>query len=313
MEDPLAHDGKNVVHKLNRSPKSVSSVYVYDKWGTELFELQCGTPEYYLRRVEAQLLRSHAADLIGMCGCVPIVELGAGTAEKTQILFAEFEKRGVWCDYFPIDVDIETLSRTAHRLTAHFPHLVVHCLGTTYQHGLRTLPACAPARLFLFLGSSLGNMELAEIDDLLSQLFRYANPGDYLVLGADLDKDPAVINRAYNDAAGYGPRSTLNILSHLNHRYDGNFVVDQFRYRSRYNVELKRNEVRIESLIDQSVTLDRLGVTVAFGANELIDAEIMWKFDPAALASILERAGFSMVQQWIEPTYRYGLFLMRRR
>ena len=312
-EDPLAQDGPHVVDNLGKSPKKISAVYIYDKRGTELFERQCDTPEYYLRRVEGQLLRSHAGEIVEQCGLIPLVELGAGTAKKTRMLLAEYAKRGVCCDYFPIDVDTETLGEAAHGLAADFPKLFVHCLGTTYQKGLRALRGWPERRLFLFLGSSIGNMELWEIDDLLSELFRSSSPGDYLLLGADLDKDPAIIDRAYNDSAGYGPRSTLNMLCHLNRRYDGDFVMDNFRYRSQYDPRSTRNEVRLESLADQTVTLADLGFTVSFRETELIDAEVMWKFDPDQLAAILDRAGFSMVRRWIAPVYRYGLFLLRRR
>jgi dimethylhistidine N-methyltransferase len=312
-EDPLALDAPNVVFNLTRSPKRISSVYVYDKTGTELFERQCETPEYYLRRVESGLLNSYASDIVGRCGFLPIVELGAGTADKTRTLLAEYAMRGMRCDYFPIDVDTETLAESAQMLILAFPLLYVHCLGTTYQNGLRALPSCTRARLFLFLGSSLGNMEWQEIDDLLSQLFDNSAQGDFLLLGADLDKDPAIIDKAYNDSAGYGRRSTLNMLDHLNHRYGGNFLTDNFRYRSHYDSCRKRNEVRIESLVDQTVTLTTLGITVSFSAGELIDAEVMWKFDPEELVARLDRAGFSMVCRWIDPAYRYGLFLLRHK
>jgi L-histidine N-alpha-methyltransferase len=312
-EDPLAHDAPNVIFNLTRSPKRISSVYVYDKRGTALFERQCDTPEYYLRRVESQLLNWYSGDIVELCGFPPIVELGAGTAEKTRRLLAEYANHGVRCDYYPIDVDTETLSESARVLVAVFPLLHVHCLGATYHEGLRALPRSCRARLFMFLGSSLGNMERQEIDGLLSQLFDSGVQGDYLLLGADLDKDPAVIDRAYNDLAGFGARSTLNMLDHLNRRYRGNFVADNFRYRSRYDSRMRKNEVRIESLVDQTVTLAALGVTLCLGAGELIDAEVMWKFDPEELDSLLNRAGFSMVRRWIEPTYRYGLFLFRHK
>jgi L-histidine Nalpha-methyltransferase len=162
------------------------------------------------------------------------------------------------------------------------------------------------------LGSSLGNMERPDIDCLLSRLFDCSAHGDYLLVGADLDKDAAVIDRAYNDSAGYGPRSTLNMLDHLNHRYGGNFIQDNFRYRSRYDSLTRRNEVRIESLRNQAVTLKSLNFTVSLGEGELIDAEVMWKFDPQELVQILDRAGFSPVRQWIDLVYRYGLFLFLR-
>jgi L-histidine N-alpha-methyltransferase len=311
-EDPLAQDGPNVIAGLSQSPKRISSVYVYDKKGTNLFEQQCCTPEYYLRRVESQLLTLYVREIVDTCGLLPLVELGAGTAEKTRLLMAEYAKRGSRCDYFPIDVDSATLFESASKLTSDFPLLFVHCLGTTYKRGLTALPPSSQSRLFLFLGSSLGNMERPDIDRLLSRLFDCSAHGDYLLVGADLDKDAAVIDRAYNDSAGYGPQSTLNILDHLNHRYGGNFIPDNFRYRSRYDSLTRRNEVRIESLRNQAVTLRSLNFTVSLGEGELIDAEVMWKFDPQELVQILDRAGFSLVRQWIDLVYRYGLFLFRR-
>jgi L-histidine N-alpha-methyltransferase len=312
-KDPLEHDGPNVIRDLNKSPKRISPVYIYDKYGTELFERQCATPEYYLRRVETHLLRRHAGEIVERCGVIPIVELGAGTAEKTRILLTEYQDRAAQCDYYPIDIDTETLSEAACRLTADFPRLMIHCLGATYEAGLRALAAQPGKKLFVFLGSSIGNMELQEIDGLLGELRRCSWPGDYLLLGVDLDKDPAVINRAYNDAAGFGPRSTLNMLRHLNRRYRGNFALENFRYRSRYDSSTTRNDVKIESLMDQTVILEALNFRVSFGATELIDAEVMWKFDPHVLGAILDRAGLPLVQRWVDPVYRYGLFLSRRR
>ena len=311
-DDPLGEDGPNVIAGLSRNPKRISSVYVYDRRGTELFERQCGTQEYYLRRAESQLLASCAHEILETCGLLPLVELGAGTAEKTRLLLVEYAKRASRCDYFPIDVDSTTLVEAAGRLVSDFPLLFVHCLGTTYEKGLAALPPSQLPRLFLFLGSSIGNMERPDMDRLLSRIFRAGVPKDYLLVGADLDKEAAVIDRAYNDSAGYGPRSTLNILDHLNHRYGGNFIQDNFRYRSRYDPLTRRNEVRIESLRHQTVTLSSLNFTVSLAAAELIEAEVMWKFDPQELVDILHRAGFSPVRQWIDLVYRYGLFLLRR-
>jgi L-histidine Nalpha-methyltransferase len=242
-----------------------------------------------------------------------MVELGAGTAEKTRLLLAEYGKRGLRCDYFPIDVDCETLAQLADRLVADFPLLSVQCVGATYEAGLRALPTSNGARLFLFLGSSIGNMEWDALHHLLAQLFANSASGDYLLLGADLDKDPAVIDRAYNDSAGYGPRSTLNTLAHLNRRYGGDFIMQNFRYRSKYDPRAKRNDVRIESLRDQTVTFAAANFSMSLEAGELIDAEVMLKFDPDELGGALDRAGFAMLRRWIDPVFRYGLFLLRHR
>ena len=310
--DPFAGDGPNVIANMRRTPKKIAAMYVYDETGTRLFERQCGTPEYYLRRVEARLLREHALEILERCGYPALVELGTGTAEKSQILIGEYAKAGLRCDFYPIDVDTQTLIGAARRLVARFACLHVHCLGTNYETGLGALTPCTGSRLFLFLGSSLGNMEYGEMEALLGELFRCGSPGDFLLLGADLDKDPAVIHAAYNDSAGYGPRSTLNMLSHLNHRYAGDFVLENFRYRSSYRPHLRKNEVSIESRVRQSVTLAALDFTLFLEEGESIDAEVMWKFDPDELLALLKRAGFPCVEQWIEPVHRYGLFLLRR-
>ena len=103
------------------------------------------------------------------------------------------------------------------------------------------------------------------------------------------------------------------MLQHLNRRYDGDFLADNFRYRSVYDRAARKNEVHIESRVVQTVTLAGLGFTVSFGKAERIEAEIMWKFDPDRLAPFLDRAGFAMTQRWIEPVFTYGLFLLRRK
>jgi dimethylhistidine N-methyltransferase len=310
-QDPLADDGPNVIHNLSKTPKKISPVYVYDQLGTRLFERQCRTPEYYLRRAEARVLNAHASEILDLCGCLPMVELGAGTAEKTRILLREYHRRNMPCDYFPIDVDTQTLLAAAGGLVRDYPRLTVHIVGAGYGEGLSALPPGRRARLLLFLGSSLANMELSEMNDLLDHIYRHTVSGDHLLVGLDLDKDAAVINKAYNDAAGFGAYSTLNMLSHLNRRYGGDFIIERYAYRSTFNVSARRNEVRIESLAQQTVTLRRLDFQVSFRPSEMIDAEVMWKFDPQDVAHLLGRAGFSPVQRWIEPVHRYGVFLFR--
>jgi len=150
------------------------------------------------------------------------------------------------------------------------------------------------------------------MDGFLAQLSQSCAPGDFLLVGADLDKNAAMIDAAYNDAQGFGPQSTLNMLHHLNRRYRGNFDVSRFHYRSRYNPSVRCNEVHIESLVAQSISLASLQFTTELSAGELIDAEIMWKFDPDELTERCRRFRFAPVQRWIDPVLRYGLFLLRR-
>ena len=61
------------------------------------------------------------------------------------------------------------------------------------------------------------------------------------------------------------------------------------------------------------MTLASLTYTVSLDPHEAIDAEVMLKFDPDELAAVLERAGFALLRRWIDPVYRYGLFLLRHK
>ena len=277
-----------------------------------MFERQCEQPEYYLTRVEYRLLQAHAAELLDKTDFVRLVELGAGNAHKTQNLFEAFHARGKPCTYYPIDVDSTVMMRAMPSLTRRFPHLNVHAIVGTYHLGLDALPLGGIPKLFLFLGSSIGNMEKLEYVSLLTRIRSRMDPADFLLIAADLEKEPRIIQVAYNDSAGYGRRSTLNMLSHLNWRYMGDFSLRRFRYVSTYNQELQRNEVCIVSLKDQIVTLKALGLTISLKAGEPINAEIMWKFNPQALVKEIAGVGFQFLKSWTDTELPYGLFLFRR-
>jgi L-histidine Nalpha-methyltransferase len=308
--DPLANDGPNVARGLLGMPKKISAVYVYDEAGNQLFEKQCEQPEYYLTRVEARMIEARAAEILSLTGFAHLVELGAGNAQKTQAFFQAFAAGNKQCVYYPIDVDREVMARALPALIERFPGLTVHAVVGTYELGLEALPPGVP-RLFLFLGSTIGGMEKAEYGALLRRIRASMGPADFLLVAADLEKDADIIQRAYNDAAGYGPRSTLNILSHLNWRYLGDFDPGKFAYHSQYKPERQRNEIHIVSRVTQWITLKKLDLRVPFAAGEPIHAEIMWKFNPEALVQEVGALGYEYARRWTDAEFSYGLFLFR--
>lgn len=310
--DPFAGDGPNVVRNLSGSPKRIDAKYVYDAAGSLIFEKQVQQPEYYLGRAERALVRSHAGAVAEMAGACTVVELGSGSAEKTVPLLRAFRTRGLACAYQPIDIDAVALRRCMDSLAETLPGQPVAAVAGTYEDGLR-MPVDGPARrLLVFLGGTIGNFEDSEGAALLQAVRTATRPGDLFLVGADLAKDPAIIDSAYNDAAGYGARSSLNMLAHLNWRYGGDFDLDAFAYVSRYDAARRRNVVHLRSRARQRVTLRGLDASFVFEPGELVFTEVMRKFTVAELEDALAVARFRPRRHWVDDTWGYGLFLFER-
>lgn len=309
-------EGKDVIQGLNRVPKALPAKYFYDDRGSHLFEEICALPEYYLTRTERQILERCAdeiADLIGPCD---LVELGSGSAAKTQILFRAYGDRPV--RYIPIDVSGGMLKQSALALLAKYSNLEVYGLVGTYDNALAHLPTVQQAqRLIVFLGSSLGNLEGTECDRLFSQVCNALNPGEYFLLGVDLQKPIEILEAAYNDSQGITAAFNLNMLRHLNTRFKGNFRLEQFEHQAIYNKDRNQIEMHLRSRCDQNVTLELLDLDCSFTVNETIRTEISRKFNMAQLKEQLRRAvgtqhlgyGLSPVQVWSDPQQWFALVL----
>jgi L-histidine Nalpha-methyltransferase len=309
-------DANDVIEGLSAVPKTLPAKYFYDDRGSELFEAICDLPEYYLTRTEHQILERCAdkiADLIGPCD---LVELGSGSATKTQILFRAYGDRPV--RYIPIDVSGGMLKQSALALLARYSNLEIHGLVGTYEAALANLPPVQqPQRLIVFLGSSLGNLDEGECDRLFSHVCDALNPGEYFLLGVDLQKPIDVLKAAYNDSQGVTAAFNLNMLSHLNQRFGGNFCLEQFEHQAIYNADLHQIEMHLRSRCDQNVTLETLDLSCRLQANETIRTEISRKFDLSALKMQLQQAVGTQhvnhrlmpVKVWSDPQQWFALVL----
>jgi L-histidine Nalpha-methyltransferase len=309
-------DGADVIQGLTHFPKTLPAKYFYDDRGSHLFEAICDLPEYYLTRTERQILEQHADKMVAQIGPCDLVELGSGSATKTQILFQAYGDLPI--RYIPIDVSGGMLKQSALELLSNYANLEIHGLVGTYDLALAHLPPVAQTqRLIVFLGSSLGNLDAAECDRLFNQVCDALNPGEYFLLGVDLQKSVEVLEAAYNDAQGVTAAFNLNMLRHLNQRFKGNFCLDQFEHEAIYNLEHHQIEMHLRSRCDQSVTLEALDLNCRFAANETIRTEISRKFNLDALKAQLQQAigtqhpgyGLNPVQVWSDPQNRFALIL----
>jgi len=278
---------------LGAAQKRLPSKYFYDRRGSALFETITRLPEYYLTRAERAVLREWMPELLAALAPCTLVELGAGAAEKTRLLLDAMRRDGVPGTYVPIDVSAEFLAAAAERLRADYPGLVVLPVVADVAVSLGLPAGVEHPVLFAFLGSTIGNFQPVEAVRLLRRVHGAMRPGDRLLLGADLRKDPARLLAAYDDAQGVTADFNRNILRVLNDRLGSDFRPERFAHRAVWNEAHQRIEMHLVSEGVQLVTVPGLGV-VRFADGESVRTEISCKYDRAAIESLFADAGLAL-------------------
>ncbi|MEN9216369.1 MAG: L-histidine N(alpha)-methyltransferase [Gloeomargarita sp. HHBFW_bins_162] len=304
--------GADVVRGLSRHPKTIPSYYFYDQRGSELFEQICTLPEYYPTRTEQGILLNCAQEIADLTGKCDLVELGSGSSRKTRILLTNYTESYGSLTYIPIDVSTSMLQVTALNLLADYPQLSIHALAGVYEAALHALPVSNHQRLLIFLGSTLGNLSPQETGIFLEQIYQSLASGDYFLLGVDLHKDVQVLNAAYNDSRGITAEFNLNILRHLNHKFNGNFNLQKFQHWAFYNQELNQIEMHLISLDDQIVELQDLNLEVSLLAQETIRTEISRKFNRIELTKELSSYGLPVQRVWQDEQEWFALLLCQK-
>lgn len=306
-------DGADVIAGLTAHPKSLPPKYFYDDRGSHLFEQITALPEYYLTRTETQILANHADAITRITGPCELVELGSGSSAKTRYLLTAQERAGYAMHYVPVDVSGGMLAATAEQLLGEYNDLTIHGLVSTYGAALQHLTSPQlPARMVAFIGSTLGNLAPQTCHDLLDKISTVLNPGDYFLLGVDLEKDPAILHRAYNDSQGITAAFNLNMLRHLNWRFQGDFQPTQFCHKAFYNAEASQIEIYIESLCAQTARLKGLDLQVNFAPGEVLLSEISRKFRVDTLGQELEAVGMKHLHTFTDDQQWFGLLLCQK-
>jgi len=283
---------------LSRAQKELSPKFFYDRRGSELFEEITRLPEYYLTRAERALLTSRAGEIARLSGARTLVELGAGSAEKTRLLLDAMIAGGTGAMYVPVDVSASFLADSAARLEREYPALAIEPVVADMTAGFTPPRGMPSPALFAFLGSTIGNFEPNAAVRLLQRIRAAMRPGDSLLLGADLRKDIARIESAYNDARGVTAEINRNMLAVLNRELGADIDPDSFEHRAYFDEEMSRIEMHLVSVRDQIVNVPGMPpVPVARG--ESIRTEISCKYERDTLEQFFARAGLA-VRDWYE-------------
>lgn len=294
---------------LSATPRRLPSKYFYDARGSQLFESITRQPEYYLTRAELALLEASMPSITTALGNdVHVVEYGSGSGRKTHLLLDGLRDPVA---YTPIEISREALLASVGRLAEAFPgvEMLPVCADFTGPVPLPRPRREAATTLVFFPGSTLGNFTENEAVRLLDSMRRTMGPRGRALVGIDLDKDPALIEAAYNDAAGVTAEFTLNLLARLNREIGADFDLGAFRHRAVYSTEWRRIETWLVSQQAQEVHL--AGRTFGFKPGETIQVEYSHKYTDASFDALAAAAGLQVARCWDDAGHRFGLRLLR--
>lgn len=306
--DALRHD---VATGLIATPKTLPPKWFYDSVGSALFDQITRLPEYYPTRAEIAILRAHADQIAAASRADTLVELGSGTSAKTRLLLDALNDSGTLRRFVPFDVDAGVLRQAADVLHAAYPGIEIDAVCGDFEQHLAHIPG-GGRRLFVFLGSTIGNLTPGPRARFLADLADVMRPGDSLLLGTDLVKDPDRLVCAYDDAAGVTAAFNRNVLAVINRELDGDFDLTGYDHVARYNTELERIEMWLRAVSAQRVRVGALDLTVEFTAGEEILTEVSCKFRPTAVATELAAAGLHRSHWWTDPAGDFGVSLAVR-
>jgi dimethylhistidine N-methyltransferase len=310
--EPRAGLAEDVRRGLSTQPKRFLPKYFYDELGSQLFEAICLLPEYYLTRAENEILERYADEIVSSVGGpTTLIEMGSGSASKTRLVIEALLRKQTELLFMPVDISATALESSSRILLQSYPRLNIEAYAADYFAGLAELGKEQRTRtLALFLGSNISNFDPEEALKFLRALRRVLNEGDALLLGADLKKDKAVLEAAYNDALGVTAAFNLNVLARINRELGGNFDLRAFKHCAFYNEDAGRVEIYIESNRDQTVTISTLDMQVQFSSGEQIHTENSYKYDLADIGKLAAATGFTRAQTWQDQAQQFSSNLL---
>jgi L-histidine Nalpha-methyltransferase len=292
------------VHKGLSAPfKHISSKYFYDDTGSGIFQDIMKMPEYYPTPCEFEILSLQGGRIIEQLRFnepFHIVEFGAGDGTKTRQLLKQLLERNITFTYVPIDISSKAIEELTAGMLKHLPGLDIQPMIGNYFTMMEELGKSAVPALYLFLGGNIGNYEMNEVDNLLGDFRKSMKPGDMLLTGFDLQKNPATVRCAYDDPAGITKACNMNLLDRINRELGGNFKTNQFDFYSHYNPV--NGEVRsyLVSLVAQRVHIQQTDKCYDFERNELIATELSRKYTLKEIEEAAARNGFQVDEHFLD-------------
>lgn len=305
---------QDVITGLSQTQKKLPCKYFYDDRGSLLFEQICATPEYYVTRAECDIYQQYAGQIAAFIGArALIIEPGAGSVKKIGLLLRQLEQPA---GFIPMDISADMLSLSSELLADDFPDLDITPVIADFLDRdvikdlfsrLPTQPLINKSVIF-FPGSTIGNFHPRDAEQFLRSLADNLQLGDGLLIGVDLLKKVAILERAYNDEAGITADFNLNVLQRINRELNGNFSLEQFAHQARFNQDKSRIEMHLVSTQSQRVQI--ADQVVAFDKHESIHTENSYKYSVVMFSELARRAGFSLQHYWHDKRQLFSVYYL---
>lgn len=296
---------------LTKSQKQISSRFFYDDLGSELFEEITFLLEYYPTRTEKRILEENAAAILGDFDHIDIVELGSGDSSKISILLDTIPKHKIYnVNYIPVDVSEAAILKSADILSRKYQGLKIHGVLADFMKHLDSLPGNAP-KLICFFGSTLGNLTRKQVNEFLLNLKNLMKPGDKLILGLDMVKDPLILHNAYNDIQGVTAQFNINSLNVINNIAETNFNTTDFKHLAFFNEKEARIEMHLEALNNVRVSSKYFPESISIAKGETIQTENSHKFLPEQISKLGIISGFNLITSFTDDNRYFSLNLFQ--
>ncbi len=296
---PPADNLAEILDGLRQNTKRISPKYFYDERGSQLFDAITRLPEYYLTDTEISIMLANIGEITELVGTqASLIEFGSGSSSKTRILLKHLDELAV---YVPVDISADHLLESARQIREKFPGVEVLPVVAdfTRQFDLPS-PEVMPLRnIVYFPGSTIGNFTHDDAQELLRVMRHEAKDDGALLIGVDLQKDPAIIENAYNDSAGITAEFNVNMLRHLNRDYGADFDLDAYSHDARYDEDKGRVVLKLVSSRSQAVTIGGEEIEIANG--EAILTEYSHKYTLDGFAEMARHADFRVERVWTDP------------
>ena len=301
---------ENIILLLKSKKKSLPTQYLYDDLGSKLFEEICETEEYYLTRTEKQILELYASDIVNEVLPSEIFEFGSGSSKKTKTLIAKVLERNKKLTYFSFDISVKALKMSYNELNKISKSLHVQLIKGDFNNDIKRIKKSKKNRLYLFLGSTLGNFNNKIAINFLNNIANLMNKEDSFLLGVDKVKDEKILNSAYNDSKGITKKFNKNILNVINKEYKLNFNEKNFLHNAKFNSEKSQIEMYLESTVDHFVKLPN-DENLNIGKGEKILTEISRKFSESALKDLFNKANLEIKKSYTDSKKYFSLYLLK--
>lgn len=297
---------------LHSEPRQIPCRFLYDERGAHLFEDITHLSAYYPTRAEQEILEARAEEILAACQPgLHLVELGSGSSRKTEILIETLLRKQGELLFVPLDVSEAMLEQSARALLTRHSGLAVHAYAGEYEPALRWVSDnIAVPRLYLWLGSSIGNFDRSQATAFLARMRQGMVAGDALLLGVDLRKEKAILELAYDDPQGVTRAFIENLLVRANRECGSDFDLEHWRMRSHYEELAGHIAIHLESLRLQTVRFEGRG-EIGFEAGELVHVEDSYKYSPDELAALALGADLRILDLWTDKAGRFASCLLR--